>query len=101
MVIKTKTLEFKVLDVEDIEQAVSKWFGREIKIGEMETILTDYPEDFETNFCIYVEEEDDTVDSFTLWPEFGTYSFRLEEEYIFNFDTGLFKSFEREDNYDD
>ena len=57
MVIKTK--EFKVLDVEDIEQAVSDVLWREIKVGEMEVTLSDYPADHDANFFIYIEAEDE------------------------------------------
>ena len=99
MVIKTK--EFKVLDVEDIEQAVSDVLWREIKVGEMEVTLSDYPADHDANFFIYIEEEDEYLFSNELWPELGTYPFGLEEEYIFNFDTGVFKTYKREEDFDD
>jgi hypothetical protein len=42
----TKTYNYNVLDVEDVERIISEYAGREVKVGEMNVELTDcLPED--------------------------------------------------------
>ena len=110
MTTKVITKELNLLDIEDIESAVSKHAGREVKIGEMDCSLAYcIPMDSNEPSGAYFELSgfDDEVDSYELF-----YDDELEchvvngkplsldaepwlpVEDIFNFDVSAFKSFE-------
>lgn len=105
----TKTKELNLLDVKDIEDALSDYYEREIKISEVGCTLY---------YCITVEGDnygsylkffvgDDWCDSWDLWgdedsdvlingviPSFENDC--LQPEDVFNFDVSAFKSFDTE-----
>ena len=99
MITKEKTYE--VYDVEDIEDVVSDWIERPVKISEIDVVVKDRlyynildeqegPE-FERILCVYVGDE-------------GTYlncsdDPYLPEEFLFDFDTSLFNSYQRSYEY--
>lgn len=106
---KTITYTLQIIEKEELEKAVSKHFGAEIKLGEMDVSLYDClpldtgkPDGFYFNITVHKDDIlDNFVDSFDLaeennWPEeFGTIAF-IEEENIFDFDVSEFNFFERE-----
>lgn len=108
MIKKEKKVSFSVIEKDELEKAVSKHFGTEIKVSDMEVGLFDCvplfdmkPEGFYFNITIPEKGLDDNfTDSFDLaeennWPEdFGTIAF-TEEEYVFDFDVSEFKAYER------
>ena len=134
---KTVTRTYNVLEPEDLERAVSEYFGKEIKLSEMEVEIYDrrpVDEDFrldsETHYknrnrrvvgidirvegAEAVEEfeisegvfEEDTVnfvdeEGLGLTEFFDEKEQFIKEEYIFAFDTGLFKSYNRYVSTDD
>ena len=105
----TKIKELNLLDVEDIEKAISEYFEREIKLSEVECILM---------YCVDVDGAelggsylrfivgDDECDSFDLFEDEDEgedivngkvpsyYYDCLSPEDVFNFDVSAFKSFE-------
>lgn len=102
---KTITKELNLLDVEDIEQALSKYFGREISISDVECCLV---------YCVPIDEGPDGMyleftvngeycDSFDVFDEdhfIGNKQLSLNEmalpvREIFNFNVSAFKSFDR------
>ena len=111
------TKEYTLLDVEDIEKAVSEKSGRKIPISEMEcTVIDDFPaySSLPIGMSITIEIHGDngceeSYDSFDLFNyNDGEYSINgelcsktfmkegfLDLPLIFNFDVSLFKSFER------
>ncbi len=106
---KTITKELNLLDVEDIEQALSKYYDREISISEVECSLvycipcdTDEPSGMILEFTV----DDEFCDSFDVFDEnhyIGDKELSLNEpwlpvEEVLNFDVSLFKSF---DSYTD
>lgn len=109
----SKTKNYPVLEVSDLEEAVSKYYGRKIKISDMKVILFDHmPLDKGTSNGVYfviepVESKDEEVlfspelVQANNWPEeFGDTPY-LEEEYIFDFDVSKFGSYERETDTSD
>ena len=103
---KEKQIVFKVLEVADVERLVSEMAGREIKVDEMEVAVIDgMPLDSMEKgevsdtyiTCevqvdgeeIYDEEYRSPLDEFM--PDMAC----VPEEYIFDFETSLFKSYER------
>ena len=106
----TKTYNYNVLDVEDVERIISEYAGREVKVGEMNVELTDcLPEDqmWEdkpdlSQFCMVINVEVDNEDIVINEEEYecplqkylpeGVF---VPEKYFFNFDTKLFKSYTR------
>lgn len=111
---KTITKELNLLDVEDIEQALSKYFDREISISEVECNLaycipcdTDEPSGMILEFTVddeFCDSFDVFVDKETEWSHYlNGKELSLNEpwlpvEEILNFDVSLFKSF---DSYTD
>ena len=113
---KTITKNYNALDVEDIENAVSKEIGKEVKINDIKCILEhSIPRDEEVpsgQILRFLVDADDThpygycCDSIDLWDgEEGHFlngkQLALDEEWaradiIFAFDVSLFKSFEEE-----
>ena len=110
MIIKTK--EYTVLDVEDLEKAVSAQFAQDCKIGQMDVTLYDcaspHGEFDGIYFTVHVDGctavvdgyEEDEAASWELaekagWETFDPDVVGLAEEFIFNFDTALFKSYKR------
>ena len=106
---KTISKEYNLLSVEDIEEAVSDFLKKKVKISDMECVLTYYvnidtnvPEGMGLSFFI----DGDEVDDFDIFDneEKSVYEFKnkelslnevfLEPDMIFDFDTQLFKSFE-------
>lgn len=111
-----KTKEYNVLEVADLEKAVSEHFGRKVSVSEMDVEMIDsIPADamFDDEFLIddvgiwfYITVDGDTVGSYilqdkkTLDDDIMPDPF-LTEEYIFAFDTAMFKSYTRSiDNSD-
>ena len=111
MTTKTITKELNLLDVKDIEAALSDYFERKISISKVNCILKYcIPEDTSELDDSYLEFEvgDDWCDSYDLWyndeeeellvngsvPSFAGTCLRPEE--IFNFDVSAFESFECE-----
>ena len=119
MVKKEKT--YSVLEVEDLEHAVSEYFGKEIKISEMDVTVYDRICPWEYNLekyydpkteaivmCVDVEgaenEDGDNwvgEDGLGLTEFFREKELFVEDEYIFAFDTSMFKSYTREVSTDD
>ena len=125
----TKTKEYQVLDIEDVEKAVSEAAGRKVTIGEMDVTLIDgVPMDslFEHDtdeFYMACEirvngetvykgdgnEDDEIIDDEVdlddyAWPLDGLLpdgEAFVDEKYIFNFSPSLFKSYNREVATDD
>ena len=108
-VMTTITKEINLLDVSDIEQAVSKHLGRTVVISEIECSLAYcIPMDSGEASGMYFELniEDDSCDSFDLfWNDDLTGHYLdgkrlcldeawLPVEEIFNFDISVFKSFD-------
>ena len=106
---KTITKEINLLDIEDIEQALSGWFDTEVKIGEVECRLAHcVPADTGEPNGAYLEFQigDESCDSLdVLYDEDlkGHYlngkRLSLDEpwaakEEIFAFDVSAFKSFD-------
>lgn len=106
---KTITKELNLLDVEDVEKAISEYLGRKVDISEVDCYLafcvpadTCEPDGMYLNF----EIDEESFDSFDLfWDDDkdGYYLdgkvLSLSEPYakveeIFNFDVSAFKSFE-------
>ena len=113
MIIKTR--DFQVLEGEDIEQAVSAYYGKDYSLADMKVVLTDDVYFEYTSFSIFIEGEDTANEggmyifeegaldegglaSFELWPELGKYPLCLPKEYIFAFDTDLFGSYSEKIN---
>ena len=118
---KTITRTYNVLEAEDLERAVSEYFGKEITLSEMEVDVCDcihpWDDDFEKYYdpstealgmCITVEgaenaEGYDFVSEFEigLADFFREKDLFIDDKYIFGFDTGLFKSYSRYVSTDD
>ena len=111
---KTITKELNLLDIEDIEKAVSKSMNREVKIGEIDCTLTycipsdtNIPNGMFLDFWVKIKPNDfGTAGSFEL---FGSDTFSglylnvkkislsepwLPVEEMFGFNVSAFKSFE-------
>ena len=110
---KTITKELVLLDVEDIEEAVTNFLEKDetVKISQMDcTLLYNTPTDtgITDGMCFDITVEKDLVDAFDLfWDDdsdvyickgqaISLNEKALEPEDIFNFDTHLFKSFKVE-----
>ena len=110
---KTITKELNLLDIEDIEKAVSKSMNREVKIGEIDCILTycipcstDIPDGMIMDFYITNKLDDfEVLYSFELFGDIGQDMYLngkrlslnepwLPVEEIFSFDVSAFKSFD-------
>ena len=103
-----KTISFCVIGKDELEKAVSKHFGKRIKVSDMEVSLfdclpcdTSEPDGFYFDISVNVDGLDDNyTDSFDLaeeneWPEdFGEMAF-IKEEFIFDFDVSEFASYDR------
>ena len=105
----TVTKKLVLLDVDDIEEAVSAYFGEEVNIGEMECILTYFvpmDEGIPNGMVFDILVNKQPVDAFDLFmddddscvyiykdKEISLNEAFLEPKDIFNFDTKLFKSF--------
>lgn len=102
-----KVKEYNVLDVEDVEKAVSKMLGRPVKVGEMDVTLSDLLplastldnriEDCGLGVCVEVDDDVVCDDDWNgpldeLIPD----EVGLDVSYIFNFSTDLFHSFTRD-----
>ncbi len=109
MTTKTVTKELNLLDVEDIEAALSKHYDRKITVSEVECTLY---------YCFHLDTcelrgsylefmiGNDPCDSYDLWYDEEEKKVRvngkrpsfvlecLRPEYIFNFDVSAFKEFE-------
>ena len=105
----TKIKELNLLDVEDIEKALSEYFEREIKLSEVECVLTYcVPADGSELDGSYLQfiVGDDECDSFDLFEDEDEgkdivngkvpsyYNDCLSPEDVFNFSVSAFKSFE-------
>lgn len=105
----TVTKELVLLDVDDIEEAVSAYFGEKVSISEMECILTYFvpmdegiPKGMVLDILVN-KKSGDAFDLFTDNDDSCVYIYKdkeislneafLEPKDIFNFDTKLFKSF--------
>jgi hypothetical protein len=103
---KEKHKVFTVLEVEDVERLVSEMAGRDIKVGDMEVTLIDgvplgpvMDGDIGSLYMtcevrvdgeeIYDDDYNSPLDEYM--PDYAY----TPEEYIFDFDTSMFKSFER------
>ncbi len=103
-----KTISVYVIEKDELEKAVSKHFGREIKVSDMDVTLYDClpldsskPEGFYFDICVNgIDLDDNYIDNIDLaeendWPEdFGEIAF-VDEKFIFDFDVSEFKSYER------
>ena len=118
------TKEYTLIDVEDLEKAVSEKAGRPVKISEMDLSLDDcFPYDTMTPagmvFLITIDDAngnkeyygvkdlffDRKKDIYVINGELCSESFLqetfLDTDLLFNFDISLFRSFERSvDTYD-
>ena len=109
MITKTITKELNLLDIEDIELALSKHYDRKISISEVKcTLVYCIPLDTCELSGSYLEFDvgDDWCESFELWydeeenellvngkePSFVREC--LCQEDVFNFDVSVFKKFE-------
>ena len=107
---KEKQMVFKVLEVEDVERLVSEIVGREVKVGDMDIKLVDrvpmfsFQERIGSQMCCdvvvdgeYILDEGDEAPFNEYLPDIAY----VPKEYIFDFDTSVFKSFERNtENFD-
>ena len=106
----TITKEFNLLDVEDIEKALSKWFEREIKISEVDcTLIYCIPcdgseqdgsymefnigEEGVNSLFLFGDETDYTKGEMVDGKELSYYRHCLSPKDIFNFPISRFKSF--------
>ena len=103
MIKKTKTIEYNVIEAKDLEEWISELSGQNVQISDMNCIVYDcVPADTNIGdgFYFVISTENGEWDSFDL-EEAGmldgvdTDTTFLEEEYIFAFDTSMFKSYER------
>lgn len=110
------TKEYTVFDREDVEQVVSKAFGKPVKLEEMEVILYDVfsPVWEEINMIsisfkvgditipkYYVDDDDEECEGGPLDSYIQELSAGTSEYLIFNFSTDLFKSFKRKLDFPD
>lgn len=98
---------FQVLEVADVERLVSEMAGREIKVSDMDIRLYDavpygpiYDEGRVDSVYMYCEVRVDGKEVFdddynSPFDDYLPKWVYLPEEYIFDFDTKLFKSFKR------
>ena len=104
----TKAKEYKLLEVHDIEEAVSQYFGKPVKVSQMEVMMYDWISEKIVYFEIFVPEVDEyssccsfqIQDDMHLWNGVRLNELYLKEQYIFAFDTSLFKSYSRQDCLD-
>ncbi len=101
---KTITNEINLLDIEDVEQAISDYLDREVKISDVDCILTyciavsDYTP---CGMLLWFDIEDDGFSHFDLFSDEECYKGKklslngicLPPGKIFNFDISNFKSF--------
>ena len=109
---KEKQISFNVLEVEDVERLVSEVAGREIKVGEMDvTVIDGGPVEGLENLdisstymgCVISVDGKEIHDEKCSSPldKYMPDMAYIPEEYIFDFSTDLFKSYERySDNSD-
>ena len=104
------TREYALLDREDVEQAVSKAFGKPVKLEDMEVVLYDcFSLVWEEVNCLsfkikagdmvipkneFVDDNEDYEEG-PLDPFIDGLSAGTEESLIFNFSTDLFKTYMR------
>ncbi|MCQ2401797.1 MAG: hypothetical protein MJ059_07745 [Lachnospiraceae bacterium] len=112
----TVSKEYRAMDIADVEEAVSRMVGRKVTVGEMDVTLNDNvlidwmfekkPE-YSMDCLIEVEgdcvlsEDDDGNDIGPLDEMLPQGEAFVDEKYIFNFDTKLFRSYKREISNDD
>lgn len=105
---KTIIKELILLDIEDVEEALSSYWGRSVSIAEVECTLTYcIPADTATPSGMYLDfrDGDKFCDSFDLFDEDESYIFTWKDkqlslneawlpvEEIFAFDVSAFKQF--------
>ena len=106
----TKTTTYKILEEKDVEEIISKYAGREVKINEIDFILMDitciddvydYKDVKEGDIGIgcetYVDGEEiiDPKTEFSPLDKFMPNTLFVKLKYIFAFDVSKFKSFRR------
>ena len=106
---KTITKKLTLLDIKDIEEAISTHLGKKVAIGDVACTLiyfvpadTGLPNGMDIEFTV----DDEIIDSFDLFydddadafclngKELSLNELALRAEAIFNFDTSVFKSFD-------
>ena len=108
MIKKTKSFEFNVLEIDDVEKIVSEKAGRKVSIGEISVEIQDALnlgaiERGKNKSFIICEVSVDGIDDDVFWNEDGSPLLNkyisdlafLPVEYIFAFDVNKFKSFTR------